>query len=1339
MLMRSLGLVVFMLCSGTMTILAQDRSDALMALPLSSRSAVVIENAWVDIPSVDIANGRMDEDLEILRAAYQLHPTITAHSTPETTVRAWLEHDGKEFGIHVPEHLELIHESETIGARHLTFQQTLRGVKVYERYLHVNLDRSGLPVMATSSYEPYLEEIRIFDSNPSLSASLAESIAQDAVSLDGATSTPAELLVLPDHPPRLIWRVIVWPDTYPGEWEVLLDAHSGTLITLMDQRIFSHDDSSSKVDGEGRVWLYDPLTASGQAFGGDLTDDNDQDNPTLNNLLIDVTLQDIEQDSNGSYRLNGPWVRITGSTPPMESDPSAFKYTRSDDRFEAVMVYYFIDENQRYIQSLNTGDSPPRQPITANPHASTQDNSWFIPQRNSLSFGDGGIDDAEDVGVILHEYGHAIMYYRVGRIWRSREQFVLAEGFADYWAVSYRKHLMDTGQVPQQDWRQVFPWDGIAWGGRRADGDHHYSEIQQECQGRCNFYTYGRTWAALMMRLQDRINRTTADRLHLAGFSYLGSNFTARDMVIALLKADKAIYNGEFASDILQVFSPNGFVDAQYGIPQISHTPPRQIQDNTELIQIQATIQALGIEISDAVVMYRFDQGSFQSLSLTNLGNMLWDAEIDLPPSASLLEYYIQASTSVSTSTLPPSAPDNYWSVGIGPDQVPPTITYSPVTHLSSQDATQPISILITDNVQVTQASIEYIVTSSDGQNTFRGTFPLVHSGNDSYTFSLPQLNISEDALPGAKLEYRIIASDAGDPPNSIAFPSKDAPLLRLDVLPSSNELGIWHPREGEDPFVQGEWGVSQDDLGHSGSFWSTTPDIAYTDQSSLSYLTFADVNVVGYSDAQLEFWHWYDFENMNVLGPGESGGVIHDGGQIQMSVNGGQSWVVVTPQWGYNGNVAMNESNPIEGTPAFGGSSFGWRRVRVPLPDAPAGAYRLDVSTRLAFATGSGNTHETTNGYAGWAVRDVRILIKPPVDTTPPEILYSPYVNQFISLDQDVFPIQVATRDHPGIESVRLHLLNSTESPSDGIQTYRLRPMGFNSDWFRIHVPVDEIPLNQTLGYYITIRDFDGNQLTLGEPPEGPWYSFHISSETPHPALTNARLSGAWSNVNETFSAQTDLHSGVSSIVLPPAFFSSNSDRTMLRLRHAYHLDHGSQGRVSISTDGGDSWGVLTSDRDSVHTTQAQRSNFSGEMNDPVDAWFDLSSINQPYQIRFDLMHGTQKVDGDYWEILDAQYYRLTTDLQPNPISTDVVLYPNFPNPFRGETTISYVIAEEMNVHISLFNALGQSVQTIANQRVEAGGYAFHLNLDGLAPGIYWVRMNAGNSLHQQPITLLR
>ena len=207
--------------------------------PTASQAAVVTEDVWGHIPSTRIQNGRIDEELGIFRAAYQLTPTITPEATAEATARKWLVEDGTRFGIDTPEVLELVSEKQSLGAHHLTFQQTLAGVKVYGRFVHVNLDRAGLPTMVISGYAPHLENITSFNPVPALNATQAESLAQRAVSETGATSRTPDLLVLPDNPPRLVWRIIVWPDSSPGEWEVVLDANTGALIQLMDLRIFS--------------------------------------------------------------------------------------------------------------------------------------------------------------------------------------------------------------------------------------------------------------------------------------------------------------------------------------------------------------------------------------------------------------------------------------------------------------------------------------------------------------------------------------------------------------------------------------------------------------------------------------------------------------------------------------------------------------------------------------------------------------------------------------------------------------------------------------------------------------------------------------------------------------------------------------------------------------------------------------------------------------------------------------------------------------------------------------------------------------------------------------------
>ncbi|MCY4172084.1 MAG: T9SS type A sorting domain-containing protein [Bacteroidetes bacterium] len=1333
--MTRYGMVGLLMFFCTVTAIAQDQSVAYQALPAASQLMVVSENDWTSYETIDISDGRIDKQLGILRAAYNLNPDIVPDATPEATARKWLEVDGHKFGIHLTETLELVRETETVGASHLTFQQTLSGVRVFGSYMHVNIGRSGLPVMATSTYMPHIEQVDTFQPIPAIHASQAEIIAQQAVSDQSASSMPAELFVLPNQSPRLIWKVIAWPDSIAAEWEVLIDANTGALIQLMDQRIFLRSDPKSKAEGQGRIWLYDPLTASGESYGGAFTDNNDRDNSALSNQLIDVTLHDITQDSNNMYRLSGPRVRIAGSNPPAERDPNQFKYTRDDPRFEAVMIYYYITESQRYVESLNTGSPPPNRRLTADPHINAADNSFFRPANYFLGFGDGGVDDGEDAGVILHEFGHVLMYDRFGYFGIFHEEKVLSEGFADYWAVSYRRHLMESDQVPEGDWRVVFPWDGVAWGGRRADGNERYSTIKQDCRSGCNFYYYAQTWSALMMNLWGLIGRENTDRLHLVAFSYLGRRYTLLDMVQALLAADKALYDGRFTDDIIDTFEPYGFIEAVVGLPQITHSPPPRLMTAPAFLELQSTITAVSLPIMTPSVHYRINSGSFMNVSAKEQTETIWEFEIPLPQSTTQIEYYIQASTSRFTQTLPKAAPEELFKVYIGKDTQSPSIKYSPITHLSPQEINQMIEIQVTDNEEVGGVKLMYTLTSSGGQSVKNGTLSLRKSNGNTYSFNITELDVSPELLVGSKLEYQIDAFDRADPPNRTLFPSDSAPPLRLDVLPTSNELGNWSP-DHEAVVAQGEWMKDQNVFGYEGALWSTSPNKSYSDQPNASILSFPDVNLVGNPEAQLEFWQWYDFENIDVPGPGEPGGVIHDGGQIQVSSNGGQSWSVVSPRWGYNGNADASQSNPLAGTPVFGGSSFGWRRVRVPLPDAPPQAYRFDVSTRLVFGTGSGNLHQTTDNFAGWAVRDVRILIDPPIEKKPPEIQISPYVNQFIMPGQTSAYIDISATDDIGIESVRLDLYSVNDNQIDLLRTLRLRPSKTRSNWYEVTIP--ELSTTDALGYSITIRDFDNNIQNAGDAPDN-LYRLHVPSESPRKALSGVRPSGAWERIDGKFSAQTDLHSGQSSLVLSPVYFATASERTMLRLNHAYNIITGSEGLISVSEDGGTTWGFLASDKDPLYMGAQDYTIIDGVNPQPTDSWFDLSDLKQPFQLRFDLFHSTTKIDGEYWEIYDAEYYRLSTDVQPIYVPTDLILYPNFPNPFINETSVSYVIPETMNVEISLFNTLGQHVQSITNRMYEAGGYTLNLNLGGLAPGVYWIRMEAGNSLLQQSITLLQ
>jgi hypothetical protein len=71
--------------------------------------------------------------------------------------------------------------------------------------------------------------------------------------------------------------------------------------------------------------------------------------------------------------------------------------------------------------------------------------------------------------------------------------------------------------------------------------------------------------------------------------------------------------------------------------------------------------------------------------------------------------------------------------------------------------------------------------------------------------------------------------------------------------------------------------------------------------------------------------------------------------------------------------------------------------------------------------------------------------------------------------------------------------------------------------------------------------------------------------------------------------------------------------------------------------------------------------------------------------------------------------------------------LYQNYPNPFYLNTSISYDLAEDSNVHLELFDSFGHKLETIQNQYMSSGSYKFVWNSDEYSAGIYYLTMKTG------------
>ena len=75
------------------------------------------------------------------------------------------------------------------------------------------------------------------------------------------------------------------------------------------------------------------------------------------------------------------------------------------------------------------------------------------------------------------------------------------------------------------------------------------------------------------------------------------------------------------------------------------------------------------------------------------------------------------------------------------------------------------------------------------------------------------------------------------------------------------------------------------------------------------------------------------------------------------------------------------------------------------------------------------------------------------------------------------------------------------------------------------------------------------------------------------------------------------------------------------------------------------------------------------------------------------------------------------------------VNLYPPFPNPFNATATIRFDLPSPGNVRLELYDINGRLIDELANGEMPAGRHVVELDAIGLAAGVYFVRLDAGNS----------
>ncbi len=93
------------------------------------------------------------------------------------------------------------------------------------------------------------------------------------------------------------------------------------------------------------------------------------------------------------------------------------------------------------------------------------------------------------------------------------------------------------------------------------------------------------------------------------------------------------------------------------------------------------------------------------------------------------------------------------------------------------------------------------------------------------------------------------------------------------------------------------------------------------------------------------------------------------------------------------------------------------------------------------------------------------------------------------------------------------------------------------------------------------------------------------------------------------------------------------------------------------------------------------------------------------------------------------------TADLLP----TEFKLLQNYPNPFNPSTTISYQLPKSSKVNLSVYNVIGQLVETLVSERQDAGFYSVLWNTTGVPSGVYFYKIDAGEYMETKKSLILK
>lgn len=441
----------------------------------------------------------------------------------------------------------------SLAATHVIFQQTHQRLRIHRAYVTVHIGRGDRVYLTKNRAVPAYH----LPKKPKTTRSESAAVKRATRAVTKRVSACAQIGKLEtlwypyDDTLRLARKVRLQRKTPREEWIVYVDASTG--------RIISQYDNLSAARGIGRIFNPNPVIALGD-FRKATTAGGKPRKRLPDAAYSRVHLRDLDD----SGYLQGKRVTTAPTRGRIKRANGEFIFDSHDKRyrtgFKEVMVYYHIDNAIRYLESLGYRGQRAvfEAPIPVNVKGTRADNSWYSPGTKQLTFGTGGVDDAEDAETILHEFGHALQDAITPDFGQSTQAAAIGEGFGDYFAASFfaskKKREYETS---------VMTWDAVEFDEeydppclRRVDEEFTFEDFDHDSNA--SEHDNGMIWSATLWAINRSIGRKRADRIIIESHFQLDGFTTFSRAARAIIDANRNLYNNKYKSRLVRIFRDRG-------------------------------------------------------------------------------------------------------------------------------------------------------------------------------------------------------------------------------------------------------------------------------------------------------------------------------------------------------------------------------------------------------------------------------------------------------------------------------------------------------------------------------------------------------------------------------------------------------------------------------------------------------------------------------------------------------------------------------------------------------------------------------------------------------------